>query len=578
MSGDFDKLIQNLEKLEKTSFDSGLSIDKFLLPKKEAIKKYIASKNPNLSPFDIDLMVDGAEELYKKIEEREENKNKSDAEKNLSKSSQDTNENTNDGDLSGGTQGDDSSDLSSNSPNTNVTPPGPPPVKFVYQGRLDKGDPVVEVYFKGRPVKTQVFSGVTFTLDQALESMKFQGSRFGFLDADGISVEEDPDPPVQETTPQNGSTTSNNTTTPTNPSDEIEKKRQAQLEELKAKKEERKQQIKDFVDNLKKIYTDKMLEFEERVEQIKLEIKAAFFILKSKLQELTSKLINSLIAAAVAIPAMVIKITLPFFNFPDAIQGILVLVQLLLDLIAVVKDVVPFLKPIRYLPLVTSKENLAILGITLNPIIEGIFAILAPIQAFENIIFTLIDALLDFLSKTKESNFRKATKKLKKLGHLKKIDLPLPEDAINLITKIFWGTDNIGKRYENESDPPNEEGERLKLQDGTPVTVYSFSPDDVPEVVSMLDIFVVRNNRVVAYRQKIKFRDKDTEPEEIIRNLKSELESAALPIEVKDVSVSEFEQFVYDIKLPDGTVILGISEEAVEFYKTKYTLNFLVSE
>jgi hypothetical protein len=212
----------------------------------------------------------------------------------------------------------------------------------------------------------------------------------------------------------------------------------------------------------------------------------------------------------------------------------------------------------------------------MNPIIEAIFALLAPIQGFENIIFTLLNALLSFIANLKESNFKKATKKLKKLGHLKKLDLPLPEIALNLITKVFWGTDNRGKRYDYDGDPPGNDGERLKLSDNTEVTVYSFSPDDIPEIIGLLDTFVVRNNRVVAYRQKIDFEGKQLEPEDLLVKLTNELENAALPIEVKDTS--EFEQFVYDIKLPDGTVVLGISEEAVEFYKSKYTLNFVSGE
>jgi hypothetical protein len=320
-------------------------------------------------------------------------------------------------------------------------------------------------------------------------------------------------------------------------------------------------------------------------------LKTAFFTLKNKLQELTSKLINSLIAASVAIPATIMKLTLPVFNIPDGIKTILVLVQNLLDLIAVVKDLIPFLKPIRYLPMVTSKDNLAILGTIMNPVIEAIFALLAPIQGFENIIFTLLNWLLSILSKIKESNFKKATKKLKKLGHLKKLDLPLPEIALNAITKIFWGTDNQGTKYEYDGDPPDNGGERLKLDTQSvsvsddkvsietgeiEVTVYSFSPDDVPEIIGLLSTYIVRNNRVVAYRQKIKFRDKESEPEDLLRILINELDSASLPIQPKDTT--EFEQFVYDIKLPDGTVLLGISEEAVEFYKTKYTLNFLNNE
>jgi hypothetical protein len=472
MSGEFDKLIQNIEKLEKTNFDSGLTIEKFLLPDKEAIKKYIATLNPQMSPDDIDLMVDGAEELYKKIEEKIENKKKSKEEKE---------------------------------------------------------------------------KGVT-------------GS---------------------ETTGASQSATTENpdSNEPTNPSDEKEKRRQELKAKKEAEKEKRKKEIKEYVDLMKKIFPEEykqIKEIEKKVKEIKLELKTAFFTLKNKLQELTSKLINSLIAAAVAIPAAVLKLSLPPFNVPDAIKGMLALVQNLLDLIAVIKDVIPFLKPIRYLPLVTTKDNLAILGTIMNPIIEAIFALLAPIQGFENIIFTLLNALLSFIANLKESNFKKATKKLKKLGHLKKLDLPLPEIALNLITKVFWGTDNRGKKYDYDGDPPGNEGERLKLSDNTEVTVYSFSPDDIPEIIGLLDTFVVRNNRVVAYRQKIDFEGKKLEPEDLLVKLTNELENAALPIEVKDTS--EFEQFVYDIKLPDGTVVLGISEEAVEFYKSKYTLNFVSGE
>jgi hypothetical protein len=469
MSGEFDKLIQNIEKLEKTNFDSGLTIEKFLLPDKEAIKKYIATLNPQMSPDDIDLMVDGAEELYKKIEEKIENKKKSKEEK-------------------------------------------------------EKG----------------VTGSETTGASQSGES-------------------ENPDE-----------------NEPANPSDEKEKRRQEREAKLKEEAEKRKKEIKEYVDLMKKIFFEKIKEIEKKVKEIKLELKTAFFTLKNKLQELTSKLINSLIAAAVAIPAAVLKLSLPPFNVPDAIKGMLVLVQNLLDLIAVIKDVIPFLKPIRYLPLVTTKDNLAILGTIMNPIIEAIFALLAPIQGFENIIFTLLNALLSFIANLKESNFKKATKKLKKLGHLKKLDLPLPEIALNLITKVFWGTDNRGKRYDYDGDPPGNEGERLKLSDNTEVTVYSFSPDDIPEIIGLLDTFVVRNNRVVAYRQKIDFEGKQLEPESLLSKLINELDNAALPIEVKDTS--EFEQFVYDIKLPDGTVVLGISEEAVEFYKSKYTLNFLSGE
>jgi hypothetical protein len=578
MSGEFNKLIQNIDKLEKTSFESGLHIEKFMLPDKQAVKKYIAMLNPQMSRDDIDLMVDGADELYKKLEEKFENKRKSDSEENLSESSKDTNENTN----TSGASGDGTSNTNtSGSPQTSggsgnqQTQQTTTPAKFeytsFYQQTPDGEVTLVRIYFKGKKVREERLPR-SLGMEGAEALLKEKGKNEGHLDENGNLIREEPDLPAQQTTPQSGDATSSNTTTPANPSDEKEKRRQEREQRKKEEREIRKRQIKEFVDLAKEIYEEQVNEIKKKVKEIKKEIQTAFFILKAKLQELVSKLINSLISAAVAIPAAVLKITLPPFNVPDALKGVLVLVQCLLDLIAVVKDLIPFLKPIKYLTLVTSAENLAILGTIMNPIIEGIFAILAPIQGFENIIFTLLNLLLSLLANTKESTFRKATKKLKKLGHLKKLDLPIPEEAINLITKVFWGTDNRGKKYENDGDPPNNDGEKLKLQDETPVTVYSFSPDDITEIIGLLDTFVVKNNRVVAYRQKIKFKDQDTEPEDLIKTLIKELENSALPAVPKDTS--EFEQFVYDIKLPDGTTIFGISEEAVEFYKNKYTLTF----
>ena len=455
---EFDKLIKNLDSLEKANFDTGLNIEKFFLKEKEGLKKFIAHKS-GLPLSDIDLMVDSAEELYESLSKKiEEGKEKA---------------------------------------------------KKAKEAKRDKQNKV-----------------------------------------DG-DTENNPseDPTVAD-----------------------EEKKKLLEEEKKKRKEEAKKKVKEYVDLMKEIYKDKLVEFIKQLQDLKKQIKDAAYMLFNKFKELAQKLVTTVSNIAMAVPSVILKVSFIPFNIPDALMTIFTLVQLILDIVAVLKDVVPFLYPLRYLPLVTDKENLAVLGTTLNPVIEGILATLSFITGANSIVVKLIEFILALIGKTKESAFRKATKKLKKLGHLKKLELPLPENALNVITNLFWGTDNRGKLYKTDGDPPGDDGNRLKLSDDTEVDVYSFSPDDVGEIVSMLDSYKIRNNRVVDYRQKKDLDGNEQEPEDVLRKLKNKLADLELPIQPK--GSNEFEQFVYDIQLPDGTIVYGVSEDSIDFYRQKYNLQY----
>jgi hypothetical protein len=450
---EFDKFLTNLDKLEKTSFDSGLTMSTFMLPTKEAVKKYIAQKLPQLKKEEIDLIVDGAEELKKKYDEWESKKEEREEAKRKRKE----------------------------------------------------------------------------------EQLKKKEERQAKREQEASMTEE-----------------------------EKEKKRKEERDRRKAASKKMRDK---FIEQMKKIYEPVLKEIINEVLAIMNQIEIAFKQIQSKVKDIGKKIVQSSITIVTAIPDAVIQLTAIIPNVPGAINSIILVIDSLINLASVLKDLVPLMRPLKYLPLVTDKQKLEGFAKVMNIIIDFVFGALKFIKGIENIIFTLLDALIALLNNLSQSNFKKATKKLKKLGHLKKLQLPLPEEAIDLITNLFWGTKNRGSFYKTDGDPPDDNGELLKLSDDTIVEVYSFSPDDIPEIISLLDQYVVRDNRVVAYRNTINNTDLAGET---IKNLRDDLKRTGQFQEPSEAI--EVEEFVYDITLPDGTIVYGVSEDAIEFYKSKYTV------
>lgn len=468
----FGEFLGNLDKLEAAANKfTGPKLEDFLLPDKEALKRFIHLQT-GIAMDDVDLMIDGAEELYKKIREKIESGKEEAKERKKRKEER----------------------------------------KKQREERIKRGESTDDI------------------------------------DAEEKKEEEDRKNKARE------------------------KKEQAS-EEAKKRKEKLDKDIKDYVDEMKKVYKDKFNKMIKEVKVLLADIKAAFAQFFRKTKDLAMKLVTTIASIAVAIPAMVLKIAFPPWNIPDAIGAIMMLINIIKDLVSFAKDLATFLKPLKFLNLVTSEENLQIISRILNPVIVILLTLIQEIDKISNIFLFLIEKLIEELLKTKESTFRKATKQLIKLGHLKKIDLPLPDEVLNAITKIFWQSDNRGKLYRTDGPPPDDNGELLKLSDGTTVEVYSLSPDDREEIVGLLDRFIVRGNRVVDYRQKIKVGDEEFNAEDLVNKIKKEVQQAetdTFPV----IEATEFEQFVYDIQLPDGKTVFGVSEDAIDYYRSKYILIF----
>jgi hypothetical protein len=125
----------------------------------------------------------------------------------------------------------------------------------------------------------------------------------------------------------------------------------------------------------------------------------------------------------------------------------------------------------------------------------------------------------------------------------------------------------------------------------------SFDEDDVEEIQGLLDTFIVgfegdqRRNRVVAYRKKItidarelaaltgKTFDEDYDFSELdLDDIANQLENVQMPEIVTDDDIPDADiedRFVYDLELPDGTIIQNITEDGIEYYNQNYILKYV---
>jgi hypothetical protein len=183
---------------------------------------------------------------------------------------------------------------------------------------------------------------------------------------------------------------------------------------------------------------------------------------------------------------------------------------------------IPFLKPLDKLIFTMDDKNITKISGVLNKVIKTILGFWDVVMAYETIIKKLIESLLKLLSGSKAKIFRKATRKLRKLGHF----------------------DTRNKNYD---------------LDGNGFSVKANSEEDAEEVMDILETFKVENNRVVDYKQKI--------DEDILKNLNGN-EEPIIPLDI----IEDISQYAYDVKLPDGTILYNVSESYLEDLKNTYTV------
>lgn len=374
-------------------------------------------------------------------------------------------------------------------------------------------------------------------------------------------------------------------------------------EAIRKMKEQRKEKLKEEEklrkEELKKIFKKRLEDLKREVKELKDKIKSAVFTFLNKFKDVSKAFILALIKVATSIPGAVVMVAAPPWNVPGAISSLLVVIVAYLDLLSKVQSIIPFMNPLRRLPTVLTKKDLNSTGFVFDAITLLLIELYRPIIGLKSIIDKIIVFIKSLFSsgKRRDKIFKQATKRLVKLGHIK--------SAIPRIVSVVEGTGeeaegklklhsggirktrltqpDLIKRFAPNGattgspftipavDDPDKE---------VPVTVNAWDGEDVEEILSLLEQFEITNttkwggeSHVNAYRRKTDDIEKQLKVLENELSDKNEF--------LKDIDTAEFDQFVYDVILPDGEVIPNISEEGLEYYKSKFDLvyrDILLSE
>lgn len=295
---------------------------------------------------------------------------------------------------------------------------------------------------------------------------------------------------------------------------------------------------KENIQTSKKIYKNILKSYYDETKNIKQEIRVSSFLLVENSIDISKKLVNAVIQTSSTIPGVTIMMTAIPFNIPGAITLALTVVEAFMDIVTKMKDVVVLLSPLKKLEIVTDNKSLSIISSILNPVLSILSSLWSPISALIKMIKSITSALSSSLKRNRNKIFRRATRRLKKLGHLYKV---------------------------------NKRGDEYTV-DGT--TLYSYDEDDVDEVKELLDTFKISRNKVVDYNQKIG----DKTFEETLDDLESQLNNVDLPTENYPIDSNDtYSKYLYDVRLPDGSVLVNITEEGLESIKENYKIEFTSS-
>jgi hypothetical protein len=415
------------------------------------------------------------------------------------------------------------------------------------------------------------------------------------LMAEAASAEEDPEAEDQEAEDQEAE----DAVDPEEPIDPIERAKERRKREIRETAKQRKKELKE-------IYKKMLESLKEEVKKVKNDIKVAVFNFLNKFKEVATSFILAIIKSITSIPGAIVMAVLPPWNIPGAVTSLLVVLSNYLEVLSKVQQIIPFLRPLTKIPNIVGENRVNFLGKIFDVITLALIALYGPIIAFNKFIKKIIEIIKSLFSQKRNKKvFKQATKKLVKLGHIESTKTKFTVVIEDNEPKLKRTTRGI--KRENDDNLPTTEKDKFELdtkdENQQPVTVeiFSYDEDDVEEILSLLNQFKIRKNsdtnnpprwggreHVYKYRNQKELDELQAQIEDIDKTINDEqsgmnILSGILLNEVGedlliladiDSAAEEFEQFVYDIVLPDGTVIPSISQEGLDYYRQKFDLIF----
>ena len=297
-------------------------------------------------------------------------------------------------------------------------------------------------------------------------------------------------------------------------------------EEKELRKEERRIRKEERIKQMKVAYKEKVTELKKQAKEIRKEIKIAFYNLIKEVKTIYKKVIAAFVQAGTSIAAISIVLAAPPWNIPLAVSYTMAIVDILLALISDLKAIIPLTFIFDQLHFVVDSKNLSILCSILNTNINIVLELWSKLNSFELLIKFLLDFIIKLLSgENKQKIFRKATRKLKKLGNFK-----------------------------DDNNTYNIDGNDIRAN----------SLEDAEEAKDFIDTYKVVNKKVIDYKND------SINPEELLNQLKDQVnESPDINIP-KNIENSYFP--IYQVKLPNGTILRNQTEEDLEELRRIYNL------
>lgn len=290
---------------------------------------------------------------------------------------------------------------------------------------------------------------------------------------------------------------------------------------VEEKKRKRREEYKARIAEIKKIWKNRLIKMLDEIKKKVRDLKKSIIDLVENSKQLANKLITSATLIASSIPSIAITIAAPPWNIPAALVEIAIILTLYFDILLLLKVSASLMAPLRDLPLYIDPVKLGGLASVLNVYLIGVIAAWAPIMLLKKIITNLIEGVKKFLFDNKRRIFRKATRRLRKLKYLPDVNM-----------------DNV-------------------------------SDDDIDEVNDILERFKIGDKKVIDFKENF-----DNQFNELESRIDSEIS-----VDIGDISdLSDLERFVYDVELPDGTIITSLNEEGVAYFKEKYNFTIVDAE
>jgi hypothetical protein len=274
----------------------------------------------------------------------------------------------------------------------------------------------------------------------------------------------------------------------------------------------------------------KTSQYYDQVKKMKDDTRQAAMLMVKSQKDLIQDLIKISVQISTAIAGAAVLVSPPSFNVPAAISLVMLIVDAISKIVDKLMDVIQYLDPLKNLTYLLPKNKFDVITTPLNLALTILISIFGAVKSLKSIASGLVGKLK---KKVKPSNLSSQISSLKKQLESAKADL----NWLKGFGK-HRRPNGTAKEIKDKQDEIDELTERLaNMEKGykiPEITDDGFDENDSVEFLNSIDPMITQ-----------------------VRTANIELIS-----------------YIYDVYLPDGTLVPNVSEDYLEEIKSKYTVIF----